>query len=192
MHLPVAGWLTIPAKIFTRKTKYVYSEHNLVTFYSKYNYYLSGLVYRFFDCVIYVSKEVGEVIKKVRNTWFFHAKRSVMILNGTDTDKFSNAHRASENILQQFTVGLVARFRPQKRVDRWVEVAYETHTLNPNIKFIMVGDGPDDEMLREKIERLGMKDKIELPGMLSDTFSAFKAHRTFFFSPATLKGFLLR
>ena len=174
MHLPVAGWLTIPAKIFTRKTKYVYSEHNLVTFYSKYNYYLSGLVYRFFDCVIYVSKEVGEVIKKVHNTWFFHAKRSVMILNGTDTDKFSNAHRASENVLQQFTVGLVARFRPQKRVDRWVEVAYETHTLNPNIKFLMVGDGPDDEMLREKIERLGMKDKIELPGMLSDTFSAFK------------------
>ena len=73
-----------------------------------------------------------------------------------------------------FTIGLVARFRPQKRVDRWVEVAAEIHKLNPNIKFLMVGDGPDDDMLREKIKSLNMEDKIELPGMLSDTVAAFK------------------
>src|SRR6476659_6774959 len=64
-HLPVAGWMTIPAKLFTRKTKFIYSEHNLVTFYTRYNYYFIGMAYRFFDCVIYVSQEVSEVIKKV-------------------------------------------------------------------------------------------------------------------------------
>ena len=174
MHLPVAGWMTIPAKIFTRKTKYIYTEHNLVTFYAKYNYYLSGLAYRLFDCVIYVSQEVGEVVRKVQKSSFFKGKRSVIILNGIDTEKFSNAHRAAENLKEKFTVGLVARFRPQKRVDRWVEVADEVHRLNPAIKFLMVGDGPDDEMLREKIDRLDVKDKIDLPGMLPDTVSAFK------------------
>jgi glycosyltransferase involved in cell wall biosynthesis len=75
---------------------------------------------------------------------------------------------------ESFTVGLVARFRPQKRVDKWVEVAAAVNKLNPNIKFLMVGDGPDDEMLRNKINELGMQDKIELPGMLSDTVSAYK------------------
>lgn len=174
MHLPVAGWMTVPAKIFTRKTKYVYSEHNLVTFYAKYNYNLSGLTYKFFDCVIYVSQEVGEVISKVQKGGFFKTKKAVTILNGINTEKFSNAHRATENITEKFIVGLVARFRPQKRVDKWVEVASKVHELNPKIKFLMVGDGPDDDMLRKKIKGLGMEDIIELPGMLPDTVAAFK------------------
>lgn len=174
MHLPVAGWMTILAKLFNHKTKFIYSEHNLVNFYTKYNYYLSGLTYKFFDSLIYVSHEVGEVVKNEHKGSFFKAKKAVTILNGINTDKFSNAHRVSENTTENFTVGLVARFRPQKRVDRWVEVAAEVYKLNPNIKFLMVGDGPDDNMLREKIKALNMEGKIELPGMLSDTVAAFK------------------
>lgn len=174
MHLPVAGWMTIPAKLFNHKTKFIYSEHNLVTFYAKYNYYLSGLTYNFFDCIIPVSHEVSEVIKQSRKGMFFKTKKSATILNGINTDKFSNAHRSTENINENFTVGLVARFRPQKRVDKWVEVAAAVNKINPNIKFLMVGDGPDDEMLRNKINELNMHGKIELPGMLSDTAYAYK------------------
>lgn len=174
MHLPVAGWMTIPAKLFNRKTKFIYSEHNLVTFYAKYNYYLSGLTYGFFDCIIPVSHEVSEVIKQSEKGMFFKTKKSATILNGINTDKFSNAHRSTENINENFTVGLVARFRPQKRVDKWVEVAAAVNKINSNIKFLMVGDGPDDEMLRNKINELGMQGKIELPGMLSDTVAAYK------------------
>ncbi len=174
MHLPVAGWMTIPAKLFTVNTKFIYSEHNLVNFYTKYNYYLSGLTYSYFDSLIYVSHEVGEVINKAQKGRFFKTKKAVTILNGINTDKFSNAHRAAENIMEKFTVGLVARFRPQKRVDRWAEVAAETYKINPNISFLMVGDGPDDTMLRDKIKALGMEGKIELPGMLADTVGAFK------------------
>ncbi len=174
MHLPVAGWMTIPAKLFNRKTKFIYSEHNLVTFYAKYNYYLSGLTYGFFDCIIPVSHEVNEVISKVQKSWFFKTKKTATILNGINTEKFSNAHRITENINEKFTVGLVARFRPQKRVDKWVEVAAEVYKLNSTIYFLMVGDGPDDEMLHNKIYELGMQGKIELPGMLPDTVAAFK------------------
>ena len=173
-HLPVAGWMTIPAKLFNRKTKFIYSEHNLVTFYAKYNYYLSGLTYSFFDCIIPVSHEVAEVIKKTQKGLFFKTKKAVTILNGINTDKFSNAHRDYESLHENFTVGLVARFRAQKRVDRWAEVAAEIHKLNPKIQFLMIGDGPDDDMLREKIKALNMEGKIQLPGMLSNTVEAFK------------------
>src|SRR4029078_10792208 len=131
---------------------YVYSEHNLVTFYSKYNYYLSGITYGFFDCVIFVSHEVGEIIRKVQRGWFFKTKNAVIILNGIDTNKFLCTHRSQLEPSKTLTVGLIARFRPQKRVDRWVEVATALHKKNPNMKFIMAGDGPDDEMLRQKIK----------------------------------------
>jgi len=174
MHLPVAGWMGIAAKLFTRKTKFVYSEHNLVNFYSGYNYYLSGLTYRFFDCVIFVSKEVEDVIKKVQKSWFFKTKKAVTILNGIDTNKFVCTHRLQPDSPKKFTVGLVARFRPQKRVDRWVEVAAALHQKNPGIKFIMIGDGPDDEMLRQKIKELNLAGIIQLKGKLSDTYQAYK------------------
>ena len=174
MHLPVAGWLTVPAKLFCGKTKFIYSEHNLVNHYTKYNYYLSGLTYGFFDALIYVSHEVGEVIRSVQKGWFYKVKKGVTILNGIDTNKYSNTHRSGQDISKQMTVGLVARFRPQKRVDRWVEVAAEIYKINASIQFLMVGNGPDDDMLRNKIKELGMEGKIELPGAMSDTASAYK------------------
>lgn len=174
MHLPVAGWMGIITKLFTRKTKYVYSEHNLVTFYSKYNYYLSGLTYKFFDCVIFVSHEVRETVRKIEKGKFFKIKNAVTILNGIDTNKFLCPHRLQRDPSSTLTVGLVARFRPQKRVDRWIEVAAALHQKNPNIKFIMVGDGPDDEMLQQKIKELNLTDIIQLTGKLSDTYQAYK------------------
>ncbi len=174
IHLPVAGWMGIAAKLFTRKIKYIYSEHNLVTFYSKYNYYLSGLTYGFFDCIIFVSHEVGDTIRKVQKGWFFKTKNAVTILNGIDTNKFLNVYRSQLNPAETLTIGLVARFRPQKRVDRWVEVAAAIHKKKPNIKFIMVGDGPDDEMLRQKIAELNLTCIIQLTGKLSDTYQAYK------------------
>ncbi|MBG9376856.1 glycosyltransferase [Panacibacter sp. DH6] len=175
MHLPVAGWMGVVAKLFTgKKTKYIYSEHNLVNFYSKYNYYLSGWTYGFFDSVIYVSHEVGEVIRKIQKGWFFKTNHPVTILNGIDTNKFHCTHRQQLSPAQTLTIGLVARFRPQKRVDRWAEVAAAVHKKNPAIKFLMVGDGPSDELLRQRIKELNVEGVIELPGMLTDTYAAYK------------------
>ena len=174
MHLPVAGWMTVLAKRFCPRTKFIYSEHNLVTFYSKYNYYLSGLTYGMFDSVVFVSDEVGEVVKQKQKGWFFKTKNTETILNGIDTAKFNDAHRNATAENKKLTVGLVARFRPQKRVDKWVEVAAEITKLTNEISFIMVGDGPDDAMLREKIKANGLSEAIQLPGQLSDTVSAYK------------------
>lgn len=171
MHLPVAGWLTIPAKLFSPKTTFIYTEHNLVTFYAKYNFYLIGWAFRFFDAVIYVSNEVETVVKQVQKRKFFKPKKSFVILNGINTDKFIPPPQKET---PNFTVGLVARFRPQKRVDLWVEVAYEIHKLEPSIQFLMVGDGPDDEMLRQKIKEKNLEELIQLPGALAETLPAYQ------------------
>jgi glycosyltransferase involved in cell wall biosynthesis len=94
------------------------------------------------------------VIKKVSKGWFFRTKSSVTILNGIDTDKYVAPDRVGDLVKQELVVGLVARFRPQKRVDRWVEVAAEIRKQTDKVFFIMVGDGPEDNMLREKIKEI--------------------------------------
>lgn len=174
MHLPVAGWMGIAAKLFTHaKTKFIYSEHNLITHYAKYNYTLSGFSYSYFDAVIYVSGEVREVIKKAQRGRFFKVKKGVTILNGIDTEKFNNRDKINHST-DNLIVGLVARFRPQKRVDKWIEVAAEIRKLTDKISFLLVGDGPDDVMLREKIKSYQLADVIFLTGQQTDTFSAYK------------------
>jgi glycosyltransferase involved in cell wall biosynthesis len=176
MHLPVAGWMGIVAKLFTgKKTKFIYSEHNLVTHYSKYNYNLSGLTYSYFDAVIYVSHEVGEVIKQSQKGRFFKTKKAVTILNGIDTEKFDNSNKLNGQ-KDKLTVGLVARFRPQKRVERWAEVAAEVKKLSDKFNFLMVGDGPSDGLLRERMAELGLKENadIVLPGQQTDTVASYK------------------
>ncbi len=176
MHLPVAGWLTIPARLFTpSKTKFVYSEHNLVSFYSKYNYYLSGLTYGFFDSLIFVSKEVGEEVNRKQKGWFFKTRHATVILNGINTDKFNNNHRQFIDLDKKgLTAGLVARFRPQKRVDKWADVAAAITRKTKKYSFLMVGDGPSDELLRQKIKQHNLEGAIELPGQQKDTFAAYK------------------
>ncbi len=174
MHLPVAGWMGIAAKLFTKKkTKFIYSEHNLVTHYAKYNYNLSGFTYSYFDAVIYVSQEVGDVIKESQKGGFFKVRKGVTILNGIDTEKFHNKDKINRSG-NKLTVGLVARFRPQKRVDKWAEVAYETTKLTDAVSFLMVGDGPSDGLLREKIAEYKIDGKIALPGQQTDTFESYK------------------
>jgi len=55
-----------------------------------------------------------------------------------------------------------------------VEVAAAIHQKNSAIQFIMVGDGPDDDMLRQKIAEYKLDGIIQLPGKLNDTLSVYK------------------
>lgn len=173
-HLPVAAWMTIPAKLFCRKTKFIYTEHTLISFYSKYNYYLSALTYGWQDCVISVSKEVSDEIEQRKKGWFFKRKYPVIILNGVNTDKFFVADRNKITDAKKLRLGLVARFRPNKRLDRWIEVADEIHKRNKDVQFIVFGDGPDEENVRNKVAERNLNNIIQLPGKTHDTLNAYR------------------
>jgi len=123
----------------------------------------------------FADKLITEAIDLKLSFGVFNEEELVgFILNGIDTNKFHCTHRHELKPAKTLTIGLVARFRPQKRVDRWAEVAAAVHKKNPNIKFLMVGDGPSDDLLRQRIKELNIEGVIELPGMLTDTYTAYK------------------
>jgi glycosyltransferase involved in cell wall biosynthesis len=173
MHLPVAGWMGIIAKLFCPLTKFVYTEHSLVSFYKKYNYYLSGLTYGFNDAVISVSEEVSSEISRQQTNLFFKRKNAVTISNGVNTYKFFPGFQ-KEKEPKQLVVGLVARFRQHKRLDRWIEVANEINKRTKNIKFLIVGDGPQDNYLRKKIAEKKLQNIIQLAGKTHDTVNSYR------------------
>ena len=143
MHLSVAGWMGITAKIFSPKTRFVFTEHTLISSLKGYNYIFSGISYGFNDCVISVSEEVSDEIKKCQKRYLFNRRKAVTILNGVDTGRFNVPERLASPVNENLIVGLVARLRPHKRLDKWMEIAEEIHRRNKMIRFVIVGDGPN-------------------------------------------------
>jgi len=160
-HLPWAGIL---ARLVGRKVNIpiVYTEHNTWDRYNKVSYWFNKLTFKKQDVAIAVSNEVAlsmelnMMISPLRRQGRLKVKN---ILNGVNTDLFKKdsdagaAIRAQLGIPQNaFVIGKVAVFRSQKRLWLWVEQALEILRNEPNIHFILVGDGDWRERIVTQID----------------------------------------
>ncbi len=71
-------------------------------------------------------------------------------------------------------VGTVARFADQKNPFFWVSVAEQILVNKPDVRFVMVGDGPLLEKTRRLIKRKGLQDKFLLPGQTAKVEKVYK------------------
>lgn len=81
------------------------------------------------------------------------------------------ALRKGLNIPESSTVCITTgRAHPYKRFDFIIDVAAELDTQLPDneLVFLMVGNGPALDALRNKVQELGMEEKIRLPGFRKD------------------------
>ena len=65
-------------------------------------------------------------------------------------------------------VGTVCVFRTQKRLHLWLELAQRLYRANPALHFVIVGDGPEEDRLREQVRAQGMEDVVSFPGRLEE------------------------
>lgn len=62
----------------------------------------------------------------------------------------------------------VARFFPQKDHDLLIMAFQKANLVNPNIRLLLVGDGPLREECQRKVNSLGLSDKIDFLGVRRD------------------------
>lgn len=103
------------------------------------------------------------------------ADRCHVVQNGippiTPDEAASPALRESLDIPEGGTVCITTgRAHPYKRFDFIIDVAAELNRKLPenDLVFLMVGDGPALDELRQKVKELGLEDKIRLPGFRKD------------------------
>ncbi|MCX7568044.1 glycosyltransferase [Sulfitobacter sp. F26169L] len=65
-------------------------------------------------------------------------------------------------------MGSVFRFAPVKDPLLWVEVAARVAQAIPDVRFLLVGDGPIRAALEKRIAALGLTDRFELPGLITE------------------------
>jgi L-malate glycosyltransferase len=166
-HLPWAGFVS---RVVYKLTgiPVVYSEHNKQERYHGITFFLNKLTFNWQRQAIAVSADVAESIKK-------NIKPAIpvtTILNGVNTQRFIRDEQQGKSIREQYhipndavVVGTIAVFRFQKRLVEWLEVAKAIATQNPEVYFIIVGDGPLKQEIMEKRKALGLESTVIMAGL---------------------------
>jgi len=169
-HLPWAGFV---GRFLFKITgiPVVYTEHNLQERYHWITRFLNKLTFNWQTAVIAVSKDVEQSIRKS-----IHPKAEVItILNGVNTQKFVRDQAAGDALKQTLNIptdskviGTIAVFRFQKRLAEWLSLAAAVHKKHHEVYFLMVGTGLLEEELKSEAKKLGISDRVIMPGSQAD------------------------
>ncbi|WP_297337696.1 glycosyltransferase [Algoriphagus sp.] len=188
-HLPWAGIL---ARFVGKKVNIpiVYTEHNTWDRYNKVSYWGNRLTFKKQDVAIAVSNEVAlsmqlnsiwdpykrggrlkvKVVQNGVNTEVFHNLNSEENANPKESDhsKPSIKYTLKKQLgipQDSFVIGKVAVFRSQKRLWLWVEIALRILKSNPEVHFLLVGDGEWRSFIEKKIRESGYEANFHLVGV---------------------------
>jgi glycosyltransferase involved in cell wall biosynthesis len=103
----------------------------------------------------------------------FPAAKVSVIANGIDTDRF-RPRDADPELRRRLglrpgpVAGTVARLGPEKNHEMFLEVAARTRQEVPDAQFLLIGDGPLGDNLRQRARRLGLAECVHFLGLRSD------------------------
>ena len=118
-----------------------------------------------------------------------------MILpNAIDPERFKFSEVSRKEIRKRygikdddFVIGHVGRFYPQKNHDFLIDVFYEIRKQRANAKLLLLGDGPLQDKIRQKINSLGIADSVIFAGLQKDPAPFYSAMDVFCF-PSLWEG----
>jgi glycosyltransferase involved in cell wall biosynthesis len=159
-HLPWAGIL---ARMVGKLTgiPVLYTEHNNFDRYHALTKVLSTVTYQWQTKVLAVSEDAKAALEK-RN--LFHD--IVYVPNGVNTaffskeNKFTTIETVESFVASDKVIGTVAVFRKQKRLDIFIAVAHLSQQKQLPFKFLMVGDGPEMEMIKGLVAQYELKNVL--------------------------------
>jgi glycosyltransferase involved in cell wall biosynthesis len=169
-HLPVAG---VVARLAGRlaRVPVLYTEHNLHERYHPLTRRLNLWTWGLQERVLAVSQPVGESIVG-------HAGDRVpveVVRNGIPTDRYRPDPAGRTRMRHRLEIpetapliGTTAVFRPQKRLGDWLRVGALLRSLHPEVRFLLVGDGPLRPELERLAGKLGFGDALRWAGLQED------------------------
>lgn len=122
-------------------------------------------------------------------------KGKVTILpNAIDPERFKFSETARHEIRSKygiaendFVVGHIGRFYPQKNHRFLIDVFAEFHKRKANAKLLLLGDGPLQEHVKQKVELLGLSNAVLFAGLQKNVAPFYSAMDVFCF-PSLWEG----
>ena len=108
------------------------------------------------DCAVYLSEALRRHAIDLAGP-----HRNVVIPLGIET------HAATPTVRpERFTVCTVSRLIARKRVDRLIQAFARLAAERPDVRLVIVGDGPERPVLEQLVRALGIQGLVELTGAL--------------------------
>ena len=152
-HLPISG---IVARLAGRilSIPVVYTEHNVFNHYNFFTKLVSRWTYGYAAKVVAVSYSVKNSITNLIPTNKIEVIPNAVDLNFFDRSKFSVDQLRNKNSLntKSKVIISVSSIRPQKRLDRWIDIANQVCSQLTDAVFIYVGAGSVSNDLKSKIQ----------------------------------------
>lgn len=118
----------------------------------------------------------------VASKWFFGDKKSIILKNAIELDKFKFNPEIREQMRKQlcvdgkFVIGHVGRFGIEKNHTKLLDIFKTLHDKDKNTVLILCGDGEERVNIEKKIKDLDLKGSVKLMGVVrnvSDYLQAF-------------------
>lgn len=106
--------------------------------------------------------------------WLFGKKPFVIIHNGKDYSKFRfspekrDAMRDQYGLKDKFVIGHVGKINEQKNHDYLIDIFSHTVAKIPNAVLLLIGSGPLEKAVKEKVKRLGLQDNVIFTGEIKN------------------------
>jgi len=165
--------IAVPAAKMSHTPKLLFTAHNcLPKPHSRWQQAAYGVMQRHFlrslDRVIAVSDAVSKELLPIVGY-----ERIVTIRNGVDYQIFSGyspteARAELELHSEHFVVGVIARLIPEKGIECLLKAAGLLKNIMPNIRFIIVGDGPMRAQLQHYCRALHLEPYVRFLGFRQD------------------------
>lgn len=126
--------------------------------------------------------------------WMFGGHDYAVLNNAIDTNAFAfnpairEKYRDALGVDQStLLLGHVGRFHPIKNHVFLVDIFSELVKLHPDSKLLLVGQGDLEQMIRDKLEALGLSNRVIFAGVRSDVNALMQAMDVFAF-PSLFEG----
>lgn len=199
-HLAKAGVLgRIAAKITGVKTV-VHTFHGS-TFYTgqpRLLFHCFRLVEKllsfFTTCFIFVGRDLLDWYKEYG---ICNDENSIVIRSAIDVDRFMDARKQRENGLavsfrekfqmdaRHFVIATVAAFEKRKHLENVIEIAHrlkQRGRLRDEMRFVLVGRGPEEERLKGLVKKKGLEANVVFPGFHENIERLFAFFDLFLFT----------
>ena len=173
LHLPYSGILGRLASRMSQVKAVVYTEHNLWPRYHWLTSAANRATYGWNDAVIAVS---GEVEHSIRSNYKLNGKPELRTIpNGVDVEQLMAVPRDVCGVKQEFDIPSyhrvvvhVANFTGKKRHEDLLKAAQMVLKEDPDITFLLVGQGPLEAKVKAQARQLKIETNVVFAGFRSD------------------------
>lgn len=182
---PPAAVARIVLSVLAPSVRLVHTEHNRWDRFSAGTRWANRLTFGLSDRIYAVSDDS-------RDSMTDRARRRVeTLVHGTNVAEV-RAHRADRSDAraglgigdEQVLVGTVANLRVQKNYPLLLDVADRVTTERPNVRFVAIGQGPEESSLRARHGELGLGERFRFYGFAPDVHRLMSGFDVFCMSSA--------